>query len=851
MYANPAVVADPASAGQLLEALLAERRMPTPVPPSSSSATLDTFRSLQLQPPDLASFPRAHGSAAYIIPYQGLVRTYAEVELGVDGGSGGGGGGSGRDPSAPPPAPTGAAPTPSALKSLREFVSAGGNLVLLGNTGEQAALGLIQRVLDRPPGCRPAAVRFRARAGGAAAAAEDASAAALPPVLAAVRTPDVFLPLGGTGPECGGAVGMLECMPATGPAAAAAGAAAAPAAAGPVPWFDRVGTGRGGAAAGLDEAMVGPGFVWPHGRGRVIWLGATFDSATSVDWVRLLAAAALAPPLPAGYWDTPPPARPPPPPLGPSVPPYPPEDPGFPEPPEAPVFPPAMPSPPPSPPCEPCQDYPADGYYNCTAWMEVPDVDFCDPDFYVDPPPSGSSNSSGGPGGEAAPLLSVLRDVCPRSCGQCCADLYYECGAWWEQGYCSWLYTISDPDDPGLVQDVPRACQASCQTCDGSGSSNTGSSGSAPPPPVPSPAAALAPGTNGVVSPRRRALLGRDKQNVNKGSKSAAGNAPVSRAKPLAKPQDWKDGDLAPNADKSQAKRKDSPLKQLSDMLSDSNTRDKLLDAAYNSGVGQRLVPGTGIRGDPHIDLQKPFAVNSAGDGKKVTMKDGREVRFAAVDFQTQSTNKLSDSFARAYVPLGYSVHQDVISAALMRSARTQRTVTILPPPARGDNGALRSFTQFSQVDPEDTNVRWTLVEGKVASDPPTGWDTKAQAVNNVLFGGGEGGTIALAAQQEADVGVATYDRGAFTSKAGNDDNWGIDSSCGRKGARLLLQGCSSGGGGGSSGGGSSSSGGDGGWAGDDDNGDGKKKVCKVTYVRLKDGRRVRRRVCKTVRSQG
>lgn len=51
-------------------------------------------------------------------------------------------------------------------------------------------------------------------------------------------------------------------------------------------------------------------------------------------------------------------------------------------------------------------DIPATPSLNCTAWLELPDIDVCEPGFVVQLEPGG-------------PDLSVPEDLCPRSCGTC------------------------------------------------------------------------------------------------------------------------------------------------------------------------------------------------------------------------------------------------------------------------------------------------------------------------------------------------------------------------------------------------------------------------------------------------
>ena len=53
---------------------------------------------------------------------------------------------------------------------------------------------------------------------------------------------------------------------------------------------------------------------------------------------------------------------------------------------------------------------------------------------------------------------------------------------------------------------------------------------------------------------------------------------------------------------------------------------------------------------------------------------------FAVVDFQTKFGGKDSNSLARVYIPVGYSVKPGVVDSALRQSVATGRGVAILPP---------------------------------------------------------------------------------------------------------------------------------------------------------------------------
>lgn len=279
VYGSPDVVHDPELPALLLSAL--KFHAPPLYGGSHSSlpsaAGAGRFEVVQRQPPDLSNHTSEHQSAAYVIPFQGpekmpyaLAEGLAIIEV-----------------------ENTTKETTLPLASLRGFVSGGGNLVLLGNTGQERALGLIAAVLGQPHGCQPASARFRISTSAVDSSASSHAGALphLPPGL-----PDVFMPLGAAGGE-GGSVGLLTCpRHALYPSA--------------VPLFAEVGAWAAGSASSLAGALdgdtlppwgpatsvVSPGFVWARGRGRVVWLGATFDQHTPVDWVRLLAVAVTAPP---------------------------------------------------------------------------------------------------------------------------------------------------------------------------------------------------------------------------------------------------------------------------------------------------------------------------------------------------------------------------------------------------------------------------------------------------------------------------------------------------------------------------------------------------------------------------
>ncbi|KAG2484916.1 hypothetical protein HYH03_016302 [Edaphochlamys debaryana] len=398
VYGNSAVVQDPQAAEALLSAVQQASG-------DGNGTAAGQFEVTQSQPLNLSSLPALHATAAYVIPFQAPAGpSYSAAE--------------------------GAGDNSTAAAALTAFVKGGGNLILLGNTGQDTALSLISRVLGQPLGCQLASAQLRVR--------QPASAASVLPSVP--RVTEVTLPIGpGAGGE-GGGVGLLECSLGSGA----------------TPWLQPAAdnTMRGVATTLGAPSAVTPAFVWALGRGRVVWLGATYDADTPADWVDILAAAATAPPAPPEGFTAGPRSAP------------------------LPALTPAR----------PCVDFPETRDYNCTAWVEYPDEDFCAPDFYV-PDPAGG------------PDLNVLRDVCPRSCGFCCADKYFECERWAVEGYCSPLYASTDPDTRE-EEPVPRACQNSCQVC----AAQEPSSLLGTPPPA-------------AAGQGRRRLLGRDK-----GKKSAGGD---------------------------------------------------------------------------------------------------------------------------------------------------------------------------------------------------------------------------------------------------------------------------------------------------------------------------------------
>lgn len=86
---------------------------------------------------------------------------------------------------------------------------------------------------------------------------------------------------------------------------------------------------------------------------------------------------------------------------------------------------------------------------------------------------------------------------------------YFECERWAEEGLCSWLYVITDPDT-GVEDTVPQACQLSCEAA-ACGASDGG----------------------GGVSRRRRSLAGTRNQQL-----KTAANEPGKVVPPIN--SDWK-----------------------------------------------------------------------------------------------------------------------------------------------------------------------------------------------------------------------------------------------------------------------------------------------------------------------
>lgn len=913
------------------------------------------FEVVTAQPSDLSLYPGRHDSAAYIIPMQGLQgqrnTTYMEAEA-ITGDA----------------SPETGRNSSSSLASLRAFVQAGGNLILLGNSGTDQALNLIGLVLGRPHGCRQAAmtVRYRLRPG----------TALLPAVAGAGSVPDLVfpVPLGGGQP---GGVELLLCEVAASDAAPTPnrGHSCADHQQGPTPWFDGPTTtyttwhGAGSSGGNTNDAAdnatsvvidtsgsavsttaVGPGFAWAAGRGRIIWWSATVNDTTAIEWFHVLAAAAMAPPLPPSQADRCPPQpapplpprpfpflwpsrsppvplkqpvpkppmpkppmpmpklrptpplprphpalsqppvprqgstpsprstpaplvapllpRPPllirtptpapspmprslpampapypfasrgyppspgmtvtssrqpppspqptqPPPLGatdeqsrppgfsteydeglppeePTTPPFPPDAP---RPPEGPIQPPSPPLPPPPLSERVCEDFSNATLYNCTAWMEFPDVDFCE-DGYTVPSPTTKAD------------LSVLEEVCPRSCGFCCADKYFECAQWANVGYCSWMYIATDPDTQE-EQTVLEACQDSCRVCERPGASTTNSSSNSK----------GSDDRSGEVGRTRRRRLGSQK---NRDKRRAAGSEPGKVFAALD--PEWKDEDLGTAGNK-QKRELDGMLGQLKAKM------PRGLDSGTSPGT---VIGDTSDKGGPHLDVQKVYAVSG-----------GQGVRFAALDFQTASTKKSSVSFARAYIPLGYNVKPEVVESALRQSVATQRGVAILPPATKVYGNGPQKATQcksFSEVDAKDSNVGWTLVEAKVSSNLPNNLGAKATECHAVF---NEAGNIELS-HSEANIGCAKVkqDANGQVDVEPLSNKWqpgarpgGGCSGGGRR--RGLLQGCSSSSGGTGVGGGGSGAdpGGEGGVG----------RNCQIRLVRNKDGRLVRRRICRSV----
>ncbi|KAG2484909.1 hypothetical protein HYH03_016295 [Edaphochlamys debaryana] len=836
-------------------------------------ATAGFFQVTQSQPLNLSSLPALHATAAYVIPFQAPAGpSYSAAE--------------------------GAGDNSTAAAALTAFVKGGGNLILLGNTGTGTALGLISRVLGQPLGCKPASAQFRVR--------QPASAASVLPSVPGGLT-EVSLPIGpGSGGESGG-VGLLECSLDSGA----------------TPWLQPAAGNtmmRGVATTLGAPSSVGPAFVWALGRGRVVWLGATYDADTPTEWVDILAAAATAPPAPPeGFapepsppppspaplrcqnippppvypapayppspstsapvypppsgpasplsvpvaWRPPrasvglappqPPASVPPPPPTPSppvaalpappvpqppraIPPPqppspavtlppspsagltpprplppppspsradgdadllllppgveagdappeapespqgppegpsgldPPSAPEFPEPPVLPGLPPFPPAPPPGE--QPCVDFPETRDYNCTAWVEYPDEDFCAPDFYV-PDPAGG------------PDLNVLRDVCPRSCGFCCTD-----------------------PDTREEEPVPRACQNSCQVCAAQ---------------EPSPPAAPPPAAGGQG---RRRLLGREK------GKKAAGSEPRLNVANLNR--DWKDSTL----DRGMPNRK-NVLDNLNEVLGKKSNANALGRFAGGDTYSQ-LETGSIIKSSHRVDIQPRYDISSGtapAKGQKDTRTpvlmagrgEKRQLRFAAVDYQEGPFSR-----GRVYVPRGYKVSAQVLAAGLRQSVSSGRPVSILPPATRVQG--VTTFQSFAKLDPNDNTIGWTLVESKLSSHQPNGLDARATE-SHVMFS--PNGGIRLS-HPGADIAMATYDPDSRTVTATEGNRHWKPSSCGGTGARRsLLQGC---GGNPSDGGGR---GGDGSGAGP---GGGGGRDCQTRYVRDSKGRRVKRRVCR------
>ncbi len=257
VYGNPVVVHEPEMA-QVLLASLQDHVQGFNSSNSNCNSSSSRMEVVSRQPEDLANLPTRYRTAAYVIPLQGPSKTSYAVSEAV---------------STVQINSSSISVLTRTLLSLRSFVSGGGSLVLLGNTGQERSLGLIASVLGRPHGCEPATARFRV--GG-----RDSSAG-IPALLG--NLPDLVLPLGGAGGE-GGGLGLLTCQSVINTTSSSGTAVTHPAA---VALFS--------VADGV-PASVGPAFVWAAGRGRVVWLGATFDQRTMTDdWVRVLATAVKAP----------------------------------------------------------------------------------------------------------------------------------------------------------------------------------------------------------------------------------------------------------------------------------------------------------------------------------------------------------------------------------------------------------------------------------------------------------------------------------------------------------------------------------------------------------------------------
>ncbi len=165
-----------------------------------------------------------------------------------------------------------------------------------------------------------------------------------------------------------------------------------------------------------------------------------------------------------------------------------------------------------------------------------------------------------------------------------------------------------------------------------------------------------------------------------------------------------------------------------------------------------------------------------------------------------------------------------------------------------------------SQLDRNSEGTQWTLAHAKVASEEPAALK-EAEGANR----GGRGGSGSSAGEvdanyalftptgvslsnPEANVGVATFNPGATTGGRKVRPQTGAwqrsTANCRSQRRRGLMAGsdCGTGGGGGGDTGGNGGSGGGGNDGGNGGNGDG--RDCKIRWVRNKDGRRVKRRVC-------
>lgn len=866
VYGSPDVVHDPELPALLLSAL--KFHAPPLYGGSHSSlpsaAGAGRFEVVQRQPPDLSNHTSEHQSAAYVIPFQGpekmpyaLAEGLAIIEV-----------------------ENTTKETTLPLASLRGFVSGGGNLVLLGNTGQERALGLIAAVLGQPHGCQPASARFRISTSAVDSSASSHAGALphLPPGL-----PDVFMPLGAAGGE-GGSVGLLTCpRHALYPSA--------------VPLFAEVGAWAAGSASSLAGALdgdtlppwgpatsvVSPGFVWARGRGRVVWLGATFDQHTPVDWVRLLAVAVTAPPRdlegeaaaqppvvaisppppPPISWRLPkdPPSQPkrpppslatrPPSPLSPSSPPSPSQGPGdspqparpgqpsspvnathapptwppfepyppglltppaqpdeLPAPPSEPPTPPEPPALPPAPPERPCVDIPATPSLNCTAWLELPDIDVCEPGFVVQLEPGG-------------PDLSVPEDLCPRSCGTCCADQFLQCEEWAGiDGLCSWHWLAVDAGSQ-QEQTVPEACPESCEvpTCDAA----------AQPPPLLPPPAPLGNMSNacqgGKVPPpgcstgggegvrRRRILMGG-------AAKSKKSGTVQERVTP----------DLPSGSDRKASKLTEgtnSDWKNMNKVL-DEMKNLQLFSKMENAGsTPMETIHQTGRSGQ-RLDRQKPPFSVTTSKGQAVRWRNNEKVSYAPYDYQ-QGTN----SYARVWVPMGIEkLDGDMIKSALRQSFITGRPVAIVPPAETVYNagGSIATkFKSFSEMDP--TSTSWSLVEANVQSKPA---GTNA-AQCTVVFT--DAGWIELTHPRN-NIAIADFDttrQGEAKVRERSVGKWrpqAKPNDCSLAGRRSLLQGCSSG------------PGEDSGVGSDNGNDIDNDRDCRYRWFRGSDGRPVRRRIC-------